>query len=107
MQHEPDCYESYKDHWDALRKFSKCLTEYSLMQDQYKLSQFSPYVNISTTCEHFDTSTNTTISKQLLGPDIIMIEPLEVEVEPPFHDDIPDMPWYWYWRDKEFTRTHN
>ena len=77
------------------------------MQDQYKLSQFSPYINASKTCEHFDTSTNTTISKQRIGPEIIMIEPLEVENEPPFHDDVPDMPWYWYWRDKEFERTHN
>lgn len=107
IQPDPDCDETYADHWDAMRKFAKCLTEYPIIQDPYALKSFSPVVNVNTTCEQFMSSTNSTVSSELLGPVVIMTEPLVQEEEPMFHDDVPGMPWYWYWRDKAFTRTHN
>lgn len=102
----PDCDETYESHWDAMRKFAKCLRQYPIIQDPYMLKSFSPYVNTNKTCEQFESSTNLTVTSQLLGASVIMIEPLEQEEEPPFHDDVPGMPWYWYWRDKAFSRTH-
>lgn len=77
------------------------------MQDPFNLKPFSPFVNLNTTCEQFLLSSNSTVTSELVGSVIIMTSELEQEEEPPFHDDVPDMPWYWYWRDKPFSRTHN